>query len=188
MYKDGNPTHVCWYFPTSNSKAREQQQGRWLKFLNLPGDYKLISYHPTELKGQDFLPQFSPDEVKGKMLLLSPAALQPAQKYSTLLGTGWKQAQHYHSPLLMNVSLALQLYRNTDKLHFHPLSFAPWLFPSSCWDCGSPHRQAWAAVTELASRECSELRPSSCTETATNKNRSPSRAEDLSKWSAHFQS
>lgn len=59
------------------------------------------------------------------MLLLSPAALQQAQKYSTLLGTGWKQVQHYHSPLLMNVSLALQLYWNTDRNPISTLSPLP---------------------------------------------------------------
>lgn len=59
------------------------------------------------------------------MFLLSPAPLQHAQKYSTLLRTGWKQEQHYHSPLLMNVSHVLQLYWNIDRNTIFTLSPLP---------------------------------------------------------------
>lgn len=97
------------------------------------------------------------------MLLLFPAPLQQAQKYSTLIGTGWKQEQHYHPPLPMNISLVLQLYWNIDRNTVFTLSPLP---------LGSSHPPAVTVVhltdshglmsqswpTEI----CSKLRPFSC--------------------------
>lgn len=89
------------------------------------------------------------------MLLLSPAPLQQAQKYSTTL----RNRLEARTPLPSSIANERQactsaLLKHWQKHHFHPLSFAPWLFPSTCCDCGSPHwRQSWPAVTELANRE-----------------------------------
>lgn len=190
MYKDRNPTHGCWYSPASDSKARKQQLGRWLKFLNLPKDYELISYHPTELNTQDFLSLVQPlsaDGVKGKMLLFSPTSPAGTEIFNTLrnrleasTALPFTTANEHqpctsavlkHREIPFSPSLLCPL-----ALPIHLLGL--WLTSVTVMGCchrAGQHRTAPNRVLPRAA------------ETSTN-NRSPSRAGDLSEWSAHFQS
>lgn len=177
-----------------HSKARKQQLGRGFKFLNLPEDYKLISYHSTEegWRIRISFPWFSCSLLMEFRVKCFSSPQLPSSRHRNiqpLLGTGWKQAQHYHPPLLMNIRLALQLYWNIDRNTIFTLSPSP---------LGSSHPPAVTVVHLTGDMACSyrvgqqRTAPnwslSHATETWTNKNRSPSRARDLCKWCAHFQS
>ena len=118
--KDGNQTRVCWCSPASGSKGyRKRQQGRGLKFLNLPGDYKLISYRPQDWGIRISWPWFSCYlHMEFRVNCFSSPQL-PSSRHSDiqpLLGTVWKKAKHYYSTLLLKVGLAYhQLCQNIDR-------------------------------------------------------------------------
>lgn len=102
--KDGNQSCVCWYSPASGSKGyRKRQQGRSLKYLNLPGDYKWISYRPQDWGIRISCPWFSCYlHMEFRVNRFSSPQLPSSRHRDTqpLLGTAWKKAKHYHSTLL----------------------------------------------------------------------------------------
>lgn len=197
--KDGNQIRICWCSPASGSKGyRKQQQGRGLKFLNLPGDYKWISYRPQDWGIRISCPWFSCYlHMEFRVNHFSPPQLPPSRHsdIQPLLATVWKKAKHYYSALLLKAGLAYhQLCRNIDRSTiFIPLSFAPPLFPPTCCargpcchltgDSHSPLLQRWSTETQ------SKLRPFTCYWNTNKQEAQKSfKKEALSKWSAHFQS
>lgn len=197
--KDGNQTRVCWCSPASDSKGyRKQQQGRGLRSLNLPRDYKWISYHPQDWGIRISWPWFScylhmefrVNHVSSPQLSLSRHSdMQP------LLGTAWKKAKHYCSALLQEADLAYpQLCWIADRsiifilsplpLHFSYPSAMPTVHavtsPEIIVACSNMH---WSTETQ------SKLRSFTCY--WMNKKQEVQKSlkeEALSKWSAHFQS
>lgn len=170
--KDGNQVRICWCSPASGSKGyRKQQQGRGLKFLNLPGDYKWISYRPQDWGIRISCPWFSCYlHMEFRVNRFSPPQLPPSRHsdIQPLLATVWKKAKHYCWASLLKAGLAYhQLCWNIDRsIIFIPLPFAPSLFPSTCCargpcchltgDSHSPLLQRWSTETQ------SKLRPFTC--------------------------